>query len=287
MVKILTGFFTRTLILQQTKLAPRKAKAKAIDKLISPQHFWSSLSGMAWRCSGTSNTELINKMWDNGLITNADAKAAFLSVDRGHYCPHSPYDDSPAPIGWGATISAPHMHASAVEHLLPFIQPTADHPHPRVLDIGSGSGYLTHILASLAGPHAKVVGIEHIKELSMLGVKNMARSAAGKDMLDNGRVRFVVGDGRKGWDDPEVRSQDPEAKKWDAIHVGAGARELHQELIDQLRSPGRLFIPVEDPSSGWQSIWVVDKKEDGSVVKKKLFGVRYIPLTDPEEQLAI
>merc|ERR1711939_684708 len=60
----------------------------------------------------------------------------------------------------------------------------------------------------------------------------------------------------------------------------AAAVELHQELVDQLRSPGRIFIPVEDARGGGQYIWVVDKDANGSVTKKKTYGVRYVPLTD-------
>lgn len=64
---------------------------------------------------------------------------------------------------------------------------------------------------------------------------------------------------------------------WDAIHVGAAAKEAHEVLVEQLGAPGRLFIPVGDDM---QYIWVIDKKEDGSVVREKSFGVRYVPLTD-------
>ncbi len=130
------------------------------------------------------------------------------------------------------------MHASAAESLLPYLKPGC-----RVLDIGSGSGYLTAVLAELVSPPkdlsgnvevARVVGLEHIKALRDLGEKNMTKSERGREMLKDGRVSFVVGDGRKGWS----QGEDGE-KGWDAIHVGAAAVELHHELVDQLRSPGR------------------------------------------------
>lgn len=196
-------------------------------------------------------------------------------MDRAHYSPYRPYEDSPQAIGHGATISAPHMHATAVEHLLDRVVPTETNPAPRVLDIGSGSGYLTHVLAELAGPRGVVVGVEHIPELRDLGAGNMAESEEGRRLLESGRVRFVVGDGRKGW------KEDGE-EGWDAIHVGASAREVHPELLAQLRAPGRMFIPVDDVpgSPDLQHIWVVDKDEAGGVSSRKLFGVRYVPLTD-------
>ncbi|TVY26464.1 putative protein-L-isoaspartate O-methyltransferase [Lachnellula hyalina] len=227
---------------------------------------------MAWRCSGKTNVELIDNLFKNGLITSARIRDAMMKVDRAHYCP-SPsyaYEDSPQSIGHAATISAPHMHASACESLLPFLKPGS-----RVLDIGSGSGYLTAVLAELVrdgGKGGRVVGLEHIKALKELGEGNMEKSERGMEMMSTGLVEFVVGDGRKGLKDEEG---------WDAIHVGAAAVELHEELIEQLRSPGRIFIPVEDSDGyGDQHIWTVDKDAKGAVTKKKLYGVRYVPLTD-------
>ncbi|CAJ2508511.1 Uu.00g135370.m01.CDS01 [Anthostomella pinea] len=275
-----------------------------------------TITTMSWRSSGSSNAELVENLWRNKLITQPVVKDAFLRVDRGHYAPGAPYKDSPQSIGHAATISAPHMHASAVEALLPFLLPhqvgtTESESAPtattttamivgpkgrprRVLDIGSGSGYLTHVLAELVGETGVVVGVEHIGALKELGEANMAKSAEGRALLESGRVRFRVGDGRRGWEEPspvdaqpgvggsadaEVPNKDVEGG-WDAIHVGAAAVELHEDLVRQLRSPGLMFIPVND-EDGWdQYIWTVDKDENGRVGKKKLYGVRYVPLTD-------
>ncbi|KAF1966780.1 protein-L-isoaspartate O-methyltransferas-like protein [Bimuria novae-zelandiae CBS 107.79] len=219
---------------------------------------------MAWRSSGTSNESLVANLARNGLITDNRVKEAMMKVDRAHYAPSSAYEDSPQPIGHRATISAPHMHASACETLLPHLTPGA-----RVLDVGSGSGYLTAVLANLVGPSGTVIGIDHIQPLVDMAAHNMAKSEEGRKMLDSGQVKFVKGDGRKGW---------PEAAPYDAIHVGAAAAEHHQALADQLKAPGRMFVPVEE--GHMQHIYVVDKKEDGSVEKKKLYGVQYVPLTD-------
>ncbi|KAH8903784.1 protein-L-isoaspartate O-methyltransferase [Coniochaeta sp. PMI_546] len=242
---------------------------------------------MAWRSSGATNRDLIENLWNNNLIQDARAKEAFLKVvDRAHYAPSRPYDDRPQSIGYGATISAPHMHACAVESLLPYILPTETNPAPRVLDIGSGSGYLTHVLAELVGEHGTVVGVEHIAQLAELGERNMAKSAEGRAFLSSGRVKFRVGDGRKGWVEREARDGEEETVEkrgtgWDAIHVGASAVEVHDELVAQLRAPGRMFIPVDDDTSRFeQHIWTVDKDAEGNVSRKKLFGVRYVPLTD-------
>ncbi|ROV92231.1 hypothetical protein VPNG_09654 [Cytospora leucostoma] len=240
---------------------------------------------MAWRSSGSSNDDLVEQLWRNGLITDERVKEAFKKVDRANYAPSSPYRDYPQSIGHRATISALHMHATAVENLLPYLAPSPRSPAPRVLDIGSGSGYLTHVMAELAGEQGAVVGVEHVPQLRDLGEANLGRSERGRELLASGRVRLRVGDGRKGWVEPDERGEGEETKGWDAIHVGASAVELHQELVDQLRAPGRMFIPVDDTPGveKAQHIWAVDKDENGVVTKKKLFAVRYVPLTDPPQ----
>jgi protein-L-isoaspartate(D-aspartate) O-methyltransferase len=139
------------------------------------------------------------------------------------------YQDSPQPIGHGATISAPHMHATAIENVLSYLTPSSS-PR-RVLDVGSGSGYLTHLIAELIGDDGLVVGLEHIGALRDLGEANMRKSSRGRELLDNGVVKFRVGDGRKGWVE-EGRSD------WDVIHVGAAAKKIHEDLLEQLKAPG-------------------------------------------------
>lgn len=166
------------------------------------------------------------------------------------------------------------MHVSAVESLLPFLKPGS-----RVLDVGSGSGYLTAVIAELVcnGEDGKVVGLEHIRELKEFGEKNLGKSEKGKSLLESAKVEFVEGDGRKGW----VDGKGGETRElWDAIHVGAAAKMIHDPLIEQLKRPGRMFIPVEDKEDGDQWIWVIDKDSEGTVKKERLYGVRYVPLTD-------
>lgn len=117
------------------------------------------------------------------------------------------------------------MHVAAAEALLPFLNPGA-----RVLDVGSGSGYLTHVLASLVGAEGRVVGVDHIQELVDLAKRNAGKSSEGRNMLEKGQIAFVKGDGRKGWSD---------GAPYDAIHVGAAAAEAHAPLVEQLKTPGR------------------------------------------------
>ncbi|KAI9834238.1 MAG: hypothetical protein M1819_003076 [Sarea resinae] len=180
---------------------------------------------MAWRSSGSSNATLIKNLAENGLITSDRVRQAMMKVDRAHYAPALPYQDSPQSIGYSATISAPHMHASAAESVLPFL-----HPNARVLDIGAGSGYLTHVLAELVAPGGTVIGVDHIQELVDMAKDNMEKSDEGIGLLQSKRVQFVKADGRQGY---------PPGGPYDAIHVGAAAAEHHQTLVDQLKAPGR------------------------------------------------
>lgn len=242
---------------------------------------------MAWSCSGNTNEELVLNMCRKGLINDDVVKDAFLAVDRGHFTPlgQMPYEDAPQSINYGATISAPHMHASAIEYLLPYLQAgTADAKtvkKTKILDVGSGSGYLCQVMAEIAGENSEVVGIEHIQPLVDMGINNVAKSSRGRELLESGRIKFVFGDGRKGWLEKE---DSDEEEVWDVIHVGAAAAGMPNALKKQLKTPGRMFIPVEDEKTFEQEIWVVDKHEDGKVEEKRLYGVRYVPLTDAKRQ---
>lgn len=148
------------------------------------------------------------------------------------------------------------QHAYASEHLLPYLRPGA-----RVLDVGSGSGYLVAVFAHLVGPSGKVVGIEHVPELVEWSEKNLRKDGFGKS-LDDKSIEMIAGDGRKGYE---------QGGPYDAIHVGAAAPTVPQELIDQLASPGRMFIPV---GTYMQSIEQIDKDANGKVTREQVMDVR-------------
>lgn len=128
------------------------------------------------------------------------------------------------------------MHANACESVLDFLQPGA-----KVLDVGSGSGYLTHVLAELVKPGGTVVGVEHIQPLVDLAKKNTDKSSEGRQLLANGSITYVKADGRKGWTGKGGE------KGYDVIHVGAAAVGFHQDLIDQLKRPGRYVASQQSP----------------------------------------
>jgi len=165
------------------------------------------------------------------------------------------------------------MHAHAAEYLLSYLKPGC-----KVLDVGSGSGYLTAIFHHLVSPDGdsnsgKVVGIDHVSQLVEWSISNLKRDGLNQ-ALSEGKVEIICGDGRLGY---------PSGGPYNCIHVGAAAPKLPQQLIDQLAKPGRLFIPV---GVGNQRLLQIDKDKQGKVTQKDLFGVVYVPLTDHEAQVA-
>lgn len=90
-------------------------------------------TGMEWRSSGNDNDDLISQLKRGGIIKSERVEQAMRRVDRGHFSPVNPYQDSPQLIGYGVTISAPHMHAHALEMLKDKLEAGS-----KALDVGSG-----------------------------------------------------------------------------------------------------------------------------------------------------
>lgn len=231
-------------------------------QLLLPLLTLSNLN-MAWRCSGSSNVELVSNLVQSSIVKSARVAQAMKAVDRKNYSPSGSYEDFPQPIGWGQTISAPHMHAHVLELLNPCLKKSAS-----VLDVGCGSGYLLACFAHMVGTEGKVTGIDYVPELVDLSESNLLKNNA--QLLESGRVELFVGNGWKG-----VASKAP----FDCIHVGAAATSIPRALVDQLKDGGRMIVPI-GPENGIQELVQVDKRE-GKIEVTNLMGVRYVPLVHP------
>jgi protein-L-isoaspartate(D-aspartate) O-methyltransferase len=190
-------------------------------------------------------------------------------TDRRLYCRVAfPYVDRPHSIGFAATISAPHMHAFALESLMDFIKPES-----RILDVGAGSGFLTTCFARLLNAQSAdasgfVVGIEHHPKLVEFAVGNI--NSDDPKLIADGKIRIIQGDGRLGCE---------EHGPYDAIHVGAAAAEIPASLLQQLKVNGRMICPV-GPAGDTQQLEQYDKTSSGEIIRKTLMSVVYVPLTD-------
>ncbi len=178
---------------------------------------------------------------------------AFRSVDRAEFVPvslaESAYDDRPLGIGEGQTISQPYMVAVMTQSL-------ALTGRERVLEIGTGSGYQTAILAHLA---AKVYTIEYYRPL-------IERAAATLGAIGYTNIRYLIGDGRRGW---------PEAAPFDRLLCAAAAEDVPQAWLGQLADPGVVLLPVGGPEG--QRLVRLEKR-GGQMVRSEFCPCRFVPL---------
>ena len=211
---------------------------------------------------------LLNQLRAEHVIKSDKVYNSMLQVDRADFTSSFPYYDSPQTIGYNATISAPHMHAYALEYLAPYCTNNIN-----ILDVGSGSGYLTVALSKMINDTGRVIGIEHIDPLYKLSINNISKHHS--KLLKNKNIILLNADGRNG-----VKEYAP----FKVIHVGAAAETIPKDLIDQLDKNGRMFIPVGGQNED-QWIYLVDKDENGNISKQKIMCVTYVPLTSKENQL--
>lgn len=195
---------------------------------------------------------LLEILQANG-ISDLAVLRAFDETPRHLFVPtgvrHNAYEDTALPIGNGQTISQPSVHARSLQ----LLRLTG---HERVLEIGTGSGYQTVLLAHLA---AQVFSVERVGTL-MERARDIIRECG----VNN--VSLLLGDGTLGW---------REYAPYDAIVVGAAAPEIPRPLLEQLGEGGRLLLPLGGREE--QMLVLVTRRGDG-YEQRDITPVRFVPL---------
>lgn len=205
---------------------------------------------------------LINRMQERG-IRDLNVLRAFDLVPRHLFVPqavgHRAYEDSPLPIGFGQTASQPSLQAL-------YMQLLEVGARDRVLEIGTGSGFQTAVLAQLAD---RVYSVERIRELSI-------RAREVLDALRLSNVALMVGDGTIGWS---------RYAPYDAVLVAAGGPEIPQPLLEQMADGGRMLVPVGTREA--QRLVLV-RRHGGNFAYEDVLDCTFVPLLGrfgwPEER---
>lgn len=195
---------------------------------------------------------IVNQVAHRGLRASRVLAAMAWTPREWFLAPHlarNAYDDGPLPIGSGQTISQPYIVALMTASLAP-------RRKDRILEIGTGSGYQTAILAHLA---ARVFTIERLPDLLVEAEERFRR-------LSLTNVQTLLGDGAAGW---------PEHAPFDGILVTAAAPRVPEPLLAQLGPGGRLVIPIGDLAG--QELVVLQRTPRG-IEERSAGGVRFVPL---------
>lgn len=181
-------------------------------------------------------------------------EAYFLSLDRSFFVENDMKKyanmDSPLPIGFGQTISQP----SLVLEMTRLLEPESD---SKVLEIGTGSGFQTALLAKMS---AKVYTVELIDTLAEKAKKRL-------ETLGFSNIYYKIGDGSSGWQ---------EYAPYDRIMVTAAAGLLPDELVNQLATGGRMVIPIGSPKM--QVLTLITKTDHGEIITDRVELVRFVEL---------
>lgn len=199
------------------------------------------------------NQSLLNQLKLSGVLRSENLIKAFFLVDRADFVlPETlefAYEDRPLPIGFGQTISQPYTVAFMLELLEPGLG-------EKILDIGSGSGWTTALLAASTGKTGKVFGVEKILELVKFGQSNLAK-------YNFAQASIRVAEGELG-----LSKKSP----FDKILVSAAALSLPVALVGQLRVGGALVIPIQS------SVFKIIKLDKQKTQTQEFPGFAFVPL---------
>ncbi|MGI9327712.1 MAG: protein-L-isoaspartate(D-aspartate) O-methyltransferase [Pseudomonadales bacterium] len=203
--------------------------------------------------SRRTRDRLVARLTEQGIhsgpvLAQMSAVPRHLFVDEA--LAHRAYEDTALPIGHGQTISQPFVVALMTQTLL-------NQPRAKVLEVGTGCGYQTAVLASLVD---RVYSIERIEALFQRANEQLRT-------LKIRNVRLHHGDGYQGW---------PEQGPFDGMLVTAAPEEVPQALLEQLSPGGRLVVP--EGGNGVQELRVYDRAADGTLSVDTIEYVRFVPL---------
>ena len=205
---------------------------------------------------------LINQLIQQGYLKTQRIIEAFRKIKREDFVLESLKDEAdvnaPLSIGWGQTISQP----LTVAFMLELLQPE---PGDKILDIGSGSGWQTALLAYIVGKTGKIFAVERIPELMEFGEKNITKY----NFVEKGIASFICGDGSKGL---------KMAAPFDKIIAAASAEKIPEAWKEQLKVGGRLVAPVRS------SIWLLIKKDKNKFEEQEFSGFAFVPLIEDYEK---
>lgn len=186
-------------------------------------------------------------------IKNKAVLDAFYKVERHKFLPQdlrkTSYADFPVPIGEGQTISQPYIAALMTEYL-------ALTKEDKVLEVGTGSGYQTAILAELA---REVYSIERFESLAKNAIKTL-------DELGYANIKIKVGDGTLGWQ---------EAAPFDRIIITAASPAIPLPLAEQLKEGGRIILPL---GKNFSQILTLAERKNGKLESREICGCVFVPL---------
>lgn len=210
---------------------------------------------------------LVENLKKEGILHSKSVINALLKLPRDEFLPDNmkayAATDTPLPIGFGQTISAPHMVSIMNEAL----QLEVGH---KVLEVGAGSGWHAATIAEIVAPSdaprsnwGHVYTVEIVAGLAESSRKNIMKAGYGD------RVTIISSDGSLGY---------LEEAPYDRIVVTAAAPDIPKPLTAQLKPSGIMLIPVGSASL-FQTLLKITKKPDGSIMQENLGGVAFVPLT--------